>query len=229
VAGAAVTGPQSQFIPRAPAFPPFLADITDNEVKHHTGKTITFNSGPPLTAHQHTIDGVQFDGSIGASVFLNVAEEWKIENTTNATTGPGVIDHPFHIHVNPFQVVEVFDPNEKVKITGGAVADKYVFGPVQDASTQCSINADQPSTWRDCHNVVQKWGIWWDVFPIPSGKAATKSDSTQVIVPGYFRMRSRFVDFPGFFVLHCHILAHEDRGMMTVVEVRSNVPPFLHH
>jgi FtsP/CotA-like multicopper oxidase with cupredoxin domain len=42
-------------------------------------------------------------------------------------------------------------------------------------------------------------------------------------------MRSRFVDFPGFFVLHCHILAHEDRGMMTVVEVRSNVPPFLHH
>ena len=38
-------------------------------------------------------------------------------------------------------------------------------------------------------------------------------------VPGYFKMRSRFVDFAGQYVLHCHILAHEDRGMMTVVEV----------
>jgi FtsP/CotA-like multicopper oxidase with cupredoxin domain len=229
VSGAPVTGPQSQFIPRAPAFPPFLADITDDEVRHHTGTTITFNSGPPGSAHQHTVNGVQFDGTVGASVFLGVAEEWKIQNTTNATTGPGLIDHPFHIHVNPFQVVEVFDPNQKVKIASGALVDKYVFGPVQDASVQCSLNADQPSTWHDCHNVARRWEIWWDVFPVPSGKAATKSDSTQVIVPGYFRMRSRFVDFPGFFVLHCHILVHEDRGMMTVVEVRSNVPPFLHH
>jgi hypothetical protein len=32
-------------------------------------------------------------------------------------------------------------------------------------------------------------------------------------------MRSNFVDCAGYYVLHCHILAHEDRGMMTVVEV----------
>ena len=30
-------------------------------------------------------------------------------------------------------------------------------------------------------------------------------------------MRSRFVDFAGHYVIHCHILAHEDRGMMTIV------------
>jgi hypothetical protein len=36
-------------------------------------------------------------------------------------------------------------------------------------------------------------------------------------------MRSRFVDFPGVYVLHCHILAHEDRGMMTIVAVAQ--PP----
>ena len=23
-----------------------------------------------------------------------------------------LIDHPFHIHINPFQITEVFDPNE---------------------------------------------------------------------------------------------------------------------
>jgi len=28
-------------------------------------------------------------------------------------------------------------------------------------------------------------------------------------------MRSRFVDYTGQYVMHCHILAHEDRGMMT--------------
>jgi hypothetical protein len=32
-------------------------------------------------------------------------------------------------------------------------------------------------------------------------------------------MRSRFVDFPGSYVMHCHILAHEDRGMMATVTV----------
>lgn len=43
-------------------------------------------------------------------------------------------------------------------------------------------------------------------------------------------MRSRFADFTGKFVIHCHILGHEDRGMMQVVEVipkrKLNVP---HH
>jgi FtsP/CotA-like multicopper oxidase with cupredoxin domain len=40
-----------------------------------------------------------------------------------------------------------------------------------------------------------------------------------VTIPGYFKMRSRFVDYTGQFVLHCHILGHEDRGMMQLVEV----------
>jgi FtsP/CotA-like multicopper oxidase with cupredoxin domain len=43
--------------------------------------------------------------------------------------------------------------------------------------------------------------------------------TTAVTVPGFFRMRSRFVDYPGLWVIHCHILAHEDRGMMTIVQV----------
>jgi hypothetical protein len=33
------------------------------------------------------------------------------------------------------------------------------------------------------------------------------------------RIRQTFVDFTGTFVLHCHILAHEDRGMMQLVRV----------
>ena len=32
-------------------------------------------------------------------------------------------------------------------------------------------------------------------------------------------VQGRFVDFAGQYVLHCHILAHEDRGMMMMVQV----------
>jgi FtsP/CotA-like multicopper oxidase with cupredoxin domain len=42
-------------------------------------------------------------------------------------------------------------------------------------------------------------------------------------------MVSRFVDYAGYYVIHCHILAHEDRGMMTVVYVTPLQPPFSHH
>jgi hypothetical protein len=48
-------------------------------------------------------------------------------------------------------------------------------------------------------------------------------------IPGYFKMRSRFVDFTGTYVLHCHILIHEDRGMMQLVEVVPDKPPYVHH
>jgi len=95
-----------------------------------------------------------------------------------------------------------------------------------------------PTTPCDPPPMTSQPRIWWDVFPIPSGLAAVGADGKpindpttgqQIIVPGYFKMRSRFVDYSGYFVIHCHILAHEDRGMMTVVEVTPLLPPFSHH
>ena len=73
----------------------------------------------------HTIDGQKFDGNVGQVVMLNTAEEWKIINRTvngtvtnggavSATDPLGVVDHPFHIHINPFQITELFDPNEVI-------------------------------------------------------------------------------------------------------------------
>jgi len=74
--------------------------------------------------------------------------------------------------------------------------------------------------------------VWWDVFPIPSGTQVTVTapdkKQTTYNVPGHFKMRSRFVDYAGYYVLHCHILAHEDRGMMTVVQVAPRVSPYSH-
>jgi FtsP/CotA-like multicopper oxidase with cupredoxin domain len=228
VSGTPVTGPQSEFIPKAPAFPPFLTDITDAEVKYTPKRTFTFDTKKAGQPMQHTINNEQFSDQVSASMLLNTAEEWTVANTTNGTTGQANIDHPFHIHINPFQVTEVFDPNQKVTV-GGALVNKYVFGAVQDPSVQCSLNADKPETWTDCHNTQRHNLIWWDVFPIPAGRPATQSNGQTVIVPGFFKMRSRFVDFPGLFVMHCHILAHEDRGMMMTVEVRTRRSPVQHH
>ena len=42
-----------------------------------------------------------------------------------------------------------------------------------------------------------------------------------VVVPrdGSVTLRSRFLDFTGRFVFHCHMMNHEELGMMQVVEV----------
>jgi FtsP/CotA-like multicopper oxidase with cupredoxin domain len=217
------------FISEAPDFPPFLADVTSAEVR--STKTISFATNP---FGHHTIDGKQFDDTTGQLVRLNRAEEWKVENFTNPQNAP--IDHPFHIHINPFQVTEVFDPNEvlvgadgqPLKDAAGNPLNKYVFdkSALIQPDLQCLLDEKDPDTWFNCHNELAGPNkIWWDVFPIPTGRQL----ADKVVIPGYFKMRSRFVDYPGWYVIHCHILAHEDRGMMTVVEVTPFLPPVAHH
>ncbi len=235
-----VTGAQSQFIPAAPAFPAFLADIEEREVSGT--KIIRFASkggpNPPSNPTQHTIDGKKFSDEIGAVVLLNKVEEWKI---VNDTYGPP-ISHPFHIHINPFQVVEVFAPTQplaidpvtrlpKIDPKTNLPYPKYILeGDAQtvDGHKQCLLDANDPGTWKPCDKPAQGSPIWWDVFPIPTG-LSTKVGGKTVQIPGYFKMRSRFVDFPGLYVMHCHILAHEDRGMMTIVQVAPYKPPVTHH
>ncbi len=298
-------GPEMQFLAHAPAFPPYLKDIKDEDI---TGmKVMTFATQPGTPSpQQHTIDGKQFDGEVGAVVLLNRSEEWKVVNETYPpSTGPQ-ISHPFHIHINPFQVTEVFDPNAVLSasdlpgtvtiasttvngattttVTGSAETNfkrdfrigdwiwtngKTTAGPpaappgiVQsitdehhmlidtnkdvpvassyqvavplytiDANNvkpgQCLINPSDP---KPCIKPPTKDLIWWDVFAIPSGNNFYNATTgTWTKVPGHFRMRSNFVDYAGYYVLHCHILAHEDRGMMTVVQVAPLQTPYSHH
>jgi FtsP/CotA-like multicopper oxidase with cupredoxin domain len=168
-------------------------------------------------------------------------EEWKISNETYGT----LIAHPFHSHVNPFQVVEVFAPNEEVKDPTGAFVRRYVFDKAAvKVKGQCYLNPKDPTTWKPCDSGKSPRPgnspnyVWYDVFPIPSGALATDAAGNPIIDPstneqlkvaGYFKMRSRFVDYSGFYVLHCHILGHEDRGMLEIVQVTPLEPPFVHH
>lgn len=169
-----------------PQMPLFLGDINPADVK--VKRELHFKStadptvapkmgrgtNPPFPPPIHTIDGKQFEmGTIDQTMQLGAIEEWTLYNDGGAA-------HPFHIHINPFQVVEILDPNQN-----GGVPVKL------------------PRPW-----------VWWDNFAIPTG--------------GYFKMLTRFVDFTGMYVLHCHILGHEDRGMMQLVQVVTNTTKMTH-
>ena len=53
--------------------------------------------------------------------------------------------------------------------------------------------------------------FWCDTLALPIG--GTPSQPTSIT------FRSRFIDFKGPYVMHCHMLAHEDLGMMQAVTV----------
>lgn len=248
------SGHRAEFIPALPKQPAFLTNITTQEANAprtadklcipldpgssspcgtaSNPRRVIFSTEQPGSRHE--IDGRQFEENAvdTKTVTLNTVEEWQIENTT---TKPGPVAHPFHIHVNPFQIVEVFDPNQLVVVNGQS-ANKYVTTTPADPNVQCQIDPQKMATWVDCHNALaddKDPRIWWDVFPIPSPRQITDANNKAVLIPGHFRMRSRFVDFPGLYVIHCHILAHEDRGMMALVELKRpdapSVAAMFHH
>ena len=179
-----------------PPMPGFLADI--GSAKPHNpivyGHRLDPEPSPSdpvfnkATLNQFLIDGEQFDGSVKQRMKLGDAEEWTIGNMDEGRK----ITHPFHIHVNPFQVVEIFDPAKMI----------------------APLKLKPPY-------------VWFDTFPIPlpsdkypDGSPRIDPNTNQkTTAMGYFKMRTRFVDFTGLYVQHCHILAHEDRGMMQLVQV----------
>jgi FtsP/CotA-like multicopper oxidase with cupredoxin domain len=184
-----------------PEQPKFLGDITDAEI-HGRANRVDFSMSPggPGSQPFFYIDGEQFnEGTLDQVMLLNTAEEWTL---TNSSTG-GIM-HPFHIHINPFQVTEIFDPLTMKE-------------PLQ-----------LPAPW-----------VWWDTFPIPAGvqKVANGKFQFDPVTnlpvlegpPGHIKIRTRFVDYPGTYVLHCHILGHEDRGMMQLVKVMDNKTVVKHH
>jgi FtsP/CotA-like multicopper oxidase with cupredoxin domain len=104
-----------------------------------------------------TFNGKPFDpGRIDTTVPAGAIEEWTLTNTST-------MDHPFHLHVWPMQIIEQ---------AGRPVADPE----------------------------------WQDVVNVPARSSV--------------RVRIAFDDFTGKTVYHCHILDHEDSGMMGLIESR---------
>ena len=102
-----------------------------------------------------TINGEAFDmNKINTTVAFGTIEEWTITNTST-------MNHPFHLHVWPMQLIRV--------------GDKTIDDP----------------QWQDVVNVPAK--------------------STTVV-------RVAFENHKGTAVYHCHILDHEDAGMMGIIK-----------
>ena len=139
--------PRSQRLPRV-LRPRFAGAHVDRR------RRIVFSES--ANGNSFFIDGKQFrHDRVDQRVVLGATEEWTILNTSDE-------QHPFHIHVNDFQVM--------------------------------SINGRR----------VRPRGL---------------QDTVVLPVHGRVVIRLRFTGFTGKFVFHCHILNHEDNGMMAVVEV----------
>ncbi len=119
-------------------------------------RQITFQVQSPIGPgiSSFPISGQLFDADrIDTRVRLNTTEEWVIRNAST-------VWHPFHIHINPYQVIAV---------NGSPV------------------------------------------------RARSYEDTTGVPPFGEITIRTRYLDYPGKWVYHCHIALHEDRGMMGTV------------
>jgi len=104
-----------------------------------------------------TINGREFtDTRTDTTVANGDIEEWTLVNTSP-------MDHPFHLHVWPMQVIEE-------------------------------------------HGRATESAVWQDVVNVPAN--------------GRVRVSVAFKDFRGRSAYHCHILDHEDLGMMGTIDVR---------
>lgn len=141
-------------------------DLRDEPVARTRRFVFTENT----TTNEFFINGRQFDAArVDADPVVGTVEEWTIVNSTQE-------QHPFHIHINDYQVVSV-------------------NGQPYDAKGH--------------------------------------QDTVAVPVGGEVVILNPFDDFTGKFVFHCHILAHEDLGMMAVVDVlnaagQSEAQPVTH-
>lgn len=184
-----------------PKLPSFLKDIVE------TSECRMLKFQMPERGAIPMINGKTFqEGIIDESMLLDTKQEWTLENYSTSAAGSPL--HPFHIHVNPFQIVEIFDPAGSL---GSVLSpNSAAFGDWSKVKKNPNGSFALPAPW-----------VWWDTFPLPVGKDPN--------TPGYIKMRTMFADFAGKFVDHCHILAHEDRGMMQLIEVVDNKTVVKHH
>jgi len=134
------------------------------------------------------VDGKPYDPDrIDRTLPVDGVDEWSLTSD--------FVSHPFHIHVNPFQIVEIIGPDGKTDVSAeGAVDD---FGGTPDPQYP-----GLKGVWKDT--------IWIkNLFP-----PGPKEGSKYKIV-----FRTRYQRYIGDFVLHCHILDHEDQGMMQNIRI----------
>lgn len=173
----------SKFVPHA--------DVSDEELKKsgNLEQNLVFVIRNPKTDATFEVGTTAADAKpyepdvIQRKLTLGTAETWKLQSA--------FVGHPFHIHVNPFQIEKIIGPDGKDLTAPDSGDDQY----------------------------AGLKGVWKDTLFIkgPSNPDADPNTNTEGLYQVY--VRTRYQRYIGEFVLHCHILDHEDQGMMQNVSI----------
>ncbi len=155
----------------------FFIDVRSNATKFEVSNAI----GTKFDPKPYALD------RIDRTLTLGGVDEWTLQSY--------FVSHPFHIHVNPFQIVKILDPNGK---------DVSLPDATDDAG------GGQPDP-----QYPGLKGVWKDTLWV---KSLVPRD---VLPQGLYTIvvRTRNQRYIGEYVLHCHILDHEDQGMMQNVSI----------
>lgn len=135
------------------------------------------------------VDGKPYDPNrIDRTVPVGGVDEWTLTSD--------FVSHPFHIHVNPFQIVSIIAPDGRTDVSESGAVDDF----------------DRRATAPDPQYPGLK-GVWKDTLWVKSLLPGQRPGKYIVTI------RTRYQRYIGDFVLHCHILDHEDQGMMQNVRI----------
>lgn len=165
----------------------------------------TSGAGPHTIAPQpfQHVNPPQSDRHV--CVKLGDQEVWEIINKTAEL-------HNFHIHQTKFRLARHGDrglPSDFQDTDAIVDPANLLKGQVPDFGTTAGVD---------------KVDVWHDTLPVPPAKF---DQNGNYVSPGKVFVTIPFKDpvQVGTFVFHCHILEHEDKGMMATVEVYDPAHP----
>jgi hypothetical protein len=123
---------------------------------------------------------------------------WVLVNKTSAL-------HNFHIHQMKFRLATLSE-----------LVDHHITPPKESHDT--SSGSDIQLYDKGCSSEINPEPVWHDTIPIPPLVPHQPSKSVFLIMS--FDAKEQV----GRFVYHCHILKHEDKGLMAPIEVWEPTP-----
>ena len=152
---------------------------------------------------------------------IGTVEQWTLVNWSvsaisrkSGNQSNQYIGHPFHVHINDFQVensdTELQDKRnlEDVVMINSSGYNYYNLSPKEISGKDIGIVSQAPLQ-GELRTVADA------LDPNTVAELATYGANTQ-------NVRMAFQDFLGTYVMHCHILPHEDAGMMQAIMVVEN-------
>ena len=127
----------------------------------------------------------------------------------------------FKINAETFPNPEIFQPKlntveEWVLINNSDIPHPFHYH-VNDIQVMSVFSPANPFL-----NVGRPQQWYQDVIVVPP--ALTVPGTNELITPGRVTIRTNSLDYTGAFVYHCHILPHEDRGMMGLNTIQPETP-----